>query len=67
MYIIKGEGLVMKCPRLGCSKEIRGFTGLHELTNLMKHFKKVHGVRVTMEEAIMFRQVADKIEEENNV
>jgi len=57
----------MKCPRLGCNVEIKGFTGLHELTNLMKHFKKVHGVRITMQEALYYREVADKIKEGKNV
>lgn len=45
----------MRCTVKGCRGRINGFTGLQELTNLQKHFTKVHRVTLSMGEALRVR------------
>ena len=53
----------MKCPVLGCGKEINGMTGLQELIKLRKHFARKHS-QINMEEALEIRVIAEGIEDE---
>ena len=45
----------MNCTVKGCQGIIRGMTGLQELDNLRKHFRKAHKLALSMGEALEVR------------
>ena len=56
----------MKCPVIGCGKEINGITGLQEIIKLQKHFAKKHS-HINMEEALEIRSIAEGIEDDAKI
>lgn len=58
---------MVKCPHLGCHKEINGITGLREVQNLIRHFKRVHNKTLTMQEALEIRSMAENMEKRGDL
>ena len=52
-----GEGL--KCPVPGCKTTIHAMTGFQEIEKFRKHYFRVHGCDMTMQEALQRRVIAE--------
>ena len=49
-----------KCPYLNCKYRLRGRTGLQELKNLIRHFKKKHKEDIMLLDAVEIRLIAER-------
>lgn len=51
---------VFRCPVPGCRVIIRAWTGLQELHKLIRHYERVHGCRMDLNEALERRAEAER-------
>lgn len=56
---------MIKCPRFNCDYKLTGLTGYKELDNLITHFRRKHKIRIDLNEAMQFRELAERNETNN--